>query len=249
MRYPSKTVTERTVTVSFSIVITSLFSACDGRGSDACDDFDCSGHGECYLDEARATACRCDEGFVPQDMTCIPHDARCPIDMMAIPGLSLCIDRFEVSRGEGDIAMSVKGVIPWVDVVWDEARSVCEAAGKRLCTADEWLEACRGPEGNTYAYGDEFEPLRCNGEEYAPEHDFVARTGTMPDCEGGYPGLNDMMGNAWEWTDDCDEYLCYYRGGGFGDTDVDIDCATLGMGAPTVEYENVGFRCCKSFGE
>jgi formylglycine-generating enzyme required for sulfatase activity len=180
-------------------------------------------------------------------MACIPHDDRCPADMVAIPERSLCVDRFEASRSEEGVALSVRGSFPWLDIVWEDARAACESVGKRLCSADEWLEACRGPDRNTYAYGDEFEPLACNGEENTPEERYPTKTGTMPSCEGGYPGLFDLMGNAWEWTDDCDEYVCHFRGGSFEDTDVDLHCSTLGMGAPSVEFRNVGFRCCKSF--
>nr|WP_240806989.1 SUMF1/EgtB/PvdO family nonheme iron enzyme [Polyangium spumosum] len=46
------------------------------------------------------------------------------------------------------------------------AAALCELQGKRLCTQDEWVLACRGdPEGgapSTYAYGSELDLDICN---------------------------------------------------------------------------------------
>src|SRR5262249_44889283 len=29
--------------------------------------------------------------------------------------------------------------------------------------------------------------------------------GSFPECQGGPPGVFDMIGNAWEWEDSCDD--------------------------------------------
>ncbi|MEM6787739.1 MAG: SUMF1/EgtB/PvdO family nonheme iron enzyme [Myxococcota bacterium] len=45
-----------------------------------------------------------------------------------------------------------------------------------------------------------------------------------PDCEGGYPGLFNMVGNIMEWTNRCDgdgpDAKCMIRGGTVGDNDL-----------------------------
>jgi formylglycine-generating enzyme required for sulfatase activity len=43
-----------------------------------------------------------------------------------------------------------------------DAQAACEAAGKHLCTATEFLRACGGPHRTIYAYGDVYDPVICN---------------------------------------------------------------------------------------
>ncbi len=43
-----------------------------------------------------------------------------------------------------------------------QAAAACEQSGKRLCKADEWIAACRGPEDTLYPYGNERRPDVCN---------------------------------------------------------------------------------------
>jgi formylglycine-generating enzyme len=100
---------------------------------------------------------------------------------------------------------------PVVHVAWEDVEEYARWVHKQLPTEAEWEFAARGGrEGATYAWGDEF----------APEGRFMANTwqGEFPiDDTGqdGYPGtspigafpandygLLDMIGNAWEWTED-----------------------------------------------
>ncbi len=66
-----------------------------------------------------------------------------------------------------------------------------------LPTEHEWEAAARGLEARKYAYGPEFDPLRCNT--------FEAHL-RRPSPVGIYPGgkspegLYDLTGNVWEWT-------------------------------------------------
>lgn len=69
----------------------------------------------------------------------------------------VCMDRYE--------APNRAGALPLVMLTYDEAQSWCEARSKRLCTDAEWLQACEGPTGTAYPYGDAHEPGRCNDEE------------------------------------------------------------------------------------
>lgn len=107
-----------------------------------------------------------------------------------------CIDRYEYPNTEG--------ALPRVDVTWAEAASLCAARVKRLCTADEWERACRGPKGHRHAYGDTFERARCNtpldtgGPEGAIPY---AASGSHPDCVSA-EGAFDLNGNVSEWVSD-----------------------------------------------
>ncbi|MBN2575084.1 MAG: SUMF1/EgtB/PvdO family nonheme iron enzyme [Deltaproteobacteria bacterium] len=123
--------------------------------------------------------------------------APCPPEM-ALVG-SVCIDRYEASRpdatdtsaGTDDSkALSRAGVLPWyANPMSDEAfatfQAACAAAGKRLCEPTEWLEACEGPEKNSYVFGNDWDPTICNSvDTYCQECcDILGLTGL--DCPTG----------------------------------------------------------------
>ena len=67
-----------------------------------------------------------------------------------------------------------------------------------------------------------------------------------PSCQGGYPGLFDMSGNAAEWEDACDDFAgCRVRGGGFSDKKAqDLACAADRVELRMFKADDVGFRCC-----
>ncbi|MBK8940094.1 MAG: SUMF1/EgtB/PvdO family nonheme iron enzyme [Polyangiaceae bacterium] len=58
--------------------------------------------------------------------------------------------------------MSEKGKIPQGHISRDQAEQACINAGKRLCTDDEWLDACRGKKPTKFPYGDQHAEGRCN---------------------------------------------------------------------------------------
>lgn len=111
---------------------------------------------------------------------------------------------------------------PVTSVSWCDAFAFCAANGKRLCgdatggvkaltaSLDEetaagnaesemWL-ACTKGGTQTYAYGNELEAGRCNDVMFAD--DYVAAD-TDTTCEGGYPGIYFLQGNAREWEGLC----------------------------------------------
>ncbi len=79
----------------------------------------------------------------------------CPAGMAPVG--DACMDLFE--------APNVEGALPLVMYTFLEAEAWCASREKRLCTDVEWLEACEGPGGLAYPYGDDHVPGRCNDDE------------------------------------------------------------------------------------
>jgi formylglycine-generating enzyme len=133
----------------------------------------------------------------------------------------------DLGRG---VARSEPGKIPSAFFDLAAARKACENAGKRLCTHDEWVAACRGDKGTRHPYGEQFEPRRCNIERSHPnaqlhshkqigpfdavdprmstledrEGALLLPTGALHDCKSpwGDDAIYDMVGNLDEWIDD-----------------------------------------------
>ena len=199
----------------------------------------------------------------------------CPAGMVRIDG-TFCIDRFEASLegwspywnpgGEPPRAASLRGAVPQAYVSGSEAAAACEAADKRLCTDEEWLRACQGPDETTFPYGDERQPGVCN--DARARHPAVEYFGTSDAwiwSELGHPcidqlpdsldptganegcvtaeGVFDMMGNLHEWTSDPEGT---FRGGFYVDTELNgPGCLYRTTAHDTAHWDySTGFRCC-----
>jgi formylglycine-generating enzyme required for sulfatase activity len=133
------------------------------------------------------------------------------------------------------------------------AEQYCAYAGGRLCTEDEWLTACSGPEGRPFPYGTTFERAACNvGSMEQPAEGRERATsvaGSIASCEGGLEGLFDMAGNVSEWVDGCKDTYCKFRGGSYltnEPTDRFAACRGVCSGnQKTLQSGTVGFRCCR----
>jgi len=118
----------------------------------------------------------------------------------------------------------------------------------------EWEKAARGPEGNDYPWGHEFDISNCNTqasgtagispvEKYSPHGD-------------SFYGVGDMAGNVWEWMRDLwdDEQENkkvlngnrVLRGGAFTNSWKVARCATRHYGRFDRSSTDVGFRICIS---
>ena len=91
---------------------------------------------------------------------------------------------------------------PVTFVSWKDANDYCAWAGKRLPTDMEWEKAGRGPDGNIFPWGNEFDVNKANT---PVRWQAIGRDGdTTPVgafAEGVSPyGVYDMTGNVWEWT-------------------------------------------------
>ncbi len=168
----------------------------------------------------------------------------CPSDMVATP--RSCIDRHEASEGPRGEAVSTRCVLPWVGVTVDAAPVACLAAGKHLCTGSEWFAACTRLQGWRFPYGETFDPDACNTHEYGVAHGSVAirPTGSVATCEGGFPGIFDMAGNAAERVEAAGG-VAWINGGSYLDAGSGSlgSCVAIVSDARPVPY--VGFRCCK----
>jgi formylglycine-generating enzyme required for sulfatase activity len=100
---------------------------------------------------------------------------------------------------------------PAINVSWDDARAyikwLSSITGKpyRLLSEAEWEYAARAGSETKYPWGDNFQP---NGKAMANARDSGSEWGGKQTAPvGSFPanafGLHDMVGNVWEWVEDC----------------------------------------------
>lgn len=199
----------------------------------------------------------------------------CPPEMSLVD--TFCVDRwestlvdwspYEVPDGP-QVAQSVQGVPPQAYLSGAMASDACEAAGKRLCTLDEWMRACKGPDGFTWPYGNTYDPAACNDscaehpvlsywgddpDAWDLEHmnapginqqpDTLAPTGTFPKCVSA-EGVYDLHGNLHEWISDPDGT---FKGGFYVDGSINGQGCNYTTTAHDFGYHDysMGFRCCE----
>ncbi|MBN9160243.1 MAG: hypothetical protein BGO98_11350 [Myxococcales bacterium 68-20] len=158
--------------------------------------------------------------------------------------------------------------VPMTCVDWCSAAAYCAWADARLCgrigggaaTSDtftdpalnEWTRACTGgPTADRWCYGDEPNTTACNTT--ALDVGALSPVGKLAACVGGVDGLHDMSGNAWEWTNGCNENQddpsndgCPFRGGGYRGGLDGSKCAVGSYLRRGAALQDIGFRCCKS---
>jgi hypothetical protein len=148
------------------------------------------------------------------------------------------------------------------------ARAACENAGKRLCTHDEWMSACRGSAGRQFPYGDAYKQGACNvfrashpaltlhGNASVGHLDprlllvkdkdgpLLRRTGETKSCASawGDEAIYDMVGNLDEWVDDPGGKFV----GGFFSRSKRDGCESVITAHPAGYFDySLGVRCCR----
>ena len=149
---------------------------------------------------------------------------------------AVCIDFYEYPNG--------RGRKPSVAVTWKTAEARCRRRGKRLCSEAEWEKACKGPTGLRYAYGNQWQPNRCNTEDEEGNDRSPMESGSFTKCRSRF-GVIDMAGNVAEWTSTAQGSRYVVKGGGADRPGYDSRCAARKRKAASHSSELLGFRCCK----
>ena len=141
------------------------------------------------------------------------------------------IDKFEVTHGQYDECVNAGAFQaiyksrefasefqPVNTVKWNQARTYCEWAGKRLPTEAEWEKALRGPDGRKYPWGNpgDDEKIDCSRAVMKDVKTNKGGCGRGSTWEVGskpagisFYGAYDMLGNAAEWCSDFWDFHYY----------------------------------------
>ncbi len=169
-------------------------------------------------------------------------------------------------------AVSREGAVPQGYLSYYDAKRACEGAGKRLCSQDEWVFACKGKAQTKFPYGPDYRAGACNV--YRPFHPaavlhanaslghrdprlnlvseggkdpLLRLTGATPSCasDWGTGKLYDMVGNLDEWVDAEPPGVSrrlYYAHDHAG-------CEAKVSSHAAIYYDySTGVRCCKDAG-
>jgi formylglycine-generating enzyme required for sulfatase activity len=123
-------------------------------------------------------------------------------------------------------------------VHWDQ-----DANGYRLLTDAEWEYACRaGVSDVRYGELDSIAWFQDNSDDH---------THTVGQKLPNKFGLNDMLGNVWEWCWDVYDPKVYgsyrvFRGGGWADEDRGVLASNRRRSHPTYAIDDLGFRIARS---
>jgi formylglycine-generating enzyme required for sulfatase activity len=129
------------------------------------------------------------------------------IDSFAIMVTEVTQNHYKEVMGENPSHFIGCPQCPVEQVTWDMAKSFCQAVGGRLPSESEWEYAARAGTTSKYTCGNDPECL-----DYIAWYSENSDNMTHPvaQLEPNAWGLYDMMGNTWEWVEDC--YHSDYEG-------------------------------------
>jgi formylglycine-generating enzyme required for sulfatase activity len=130
------------------------------------------------------------------------------------------VSKFDVTFGDWDACASVggcprigyadfgRGTMPVINVVWDDAQKYVAWLSKmtgqpyRLLTEAEWEYAARAGSSTAYFWGDQIGTDNANCYGCGSQWD-VRQTSPVGSFKPNAFGLYDMVGNVWQWVQDC----------------------------------------------
>ncbi len=146
--------------------------------------------------------------------------------------------RFPVTGVSGEDAVAYAA---WLDATG-------RLPGARLCTEYEWERAARGADGRNYPHGARL------GLDDANFDETYGREAMGPDEVGSHPGsqspfgLDDMTGNAFEWTrSSLDDGQFIVRGGSFFHDPKTAQIVNRTLTVSTFRDGTIGLRLCVTF--
>lgn len=208
------------------------------------------------LGEVEAT----EDGRIQTDRTVVsdPPLPPGPVDMVEVTAgeHTFWIDAVEATVGSDGSAVALARVAPHTRS-WEEASAACAAAGKRMCTASEWMTACQGAlaedddgdgsvigdvlEGRMYPYGRHYREGFCH-DSGDQDRTRPVPTGSRPGCRTP-DGIYDLTGNVQEWVGASADDAVLLGGAWYFD-----DKASCGRAYDTYgagwSNRTTGFRCC-----
>ncbi len=179
-----------------------------------------------------------------------------PMVHVQVDDRSFWIDAVEASVDESGRARAIARVAPHTRS-WTEAKNACEAAGKRLCSVEEWMTACQGAvpvdddgsgsvlddplEGRSYPYGAHYAQGYCHDSGDKDRQSSVP-AGSRAACRSP-EGAFDLTGNLQEWVGTSPDQAVVMGGAWYYD-----DQASCGRSVDTYgpdwSSRTTGFRCC-----
>jgi formylglycine-generating enzyme required for sulfatase activity len=192
------------------------------------------------------------------------------------------VAKFDVTFAEWDACVSVggcpqvsdsatgRGMKPVINVTWDEAKQyaawLARMTGQpyRLLSEAEWEYAARGGSTTTYFWGDDIGKGNANCNGCGSQWD-ARETSPVGSFKPNSFGLYDMLGNLFQWVEDCynegslqgiatdgsprttgDCSQRASRGGSWTDLPVFLRAAYRGRDSASGRVANLGFRVART---
>jgi formylglycine-generating enzyme required for sulfatase activity len=212
------------------------------------------------------------------DLTGRGFDDELPVRKVTIPPFRL--SKYEVTFEQYDtFARAVgkplpganglgRGTQPVINVNWRDAQDFVEWLNMqtglhyRLPSESEWEYAARAGSSTVYPWGDTYDATLANGSGKSSTDlwNYTAPVGSFPPNAWG---LYDMIGNVWEWTQDCYEAnyadspvdgraatteldcVPVIRGGGWSNDPANLRSSDRSWHAPEYKYYFLGFRIAR----
>jgi sulfatase modifying factor 1 len=195
-----------------------------------------------------------------KDTHCFEYFPDLSAEEGGVVDVDVCMDMFE--------APNVRGKKPLLMKSYEMATDYCAERSKRVCTEQEWEQACEGDEHRPLAYGWKVDLAMCNSgktwrqfdvkklyshdkadvKEETERLDQSEPSGKFATCVSPF-GVFDMMGNVEEWV--TSRKGRRYRGalmGGFWSKPWTGCRGTNDAHEEAFTFYETGFRCCADAG-